>query len=131
MEESEKVKSLRVLLAEDNKVNQKLMLLMLGKLGAQTEVASNGVEAVEKATAAPHELILMDLHMPGMDGLQATREIIEKQGASAAPIVALTADAMGATVEEALRTGMEGFLTKPVSADQLKACLQKHTGINL
>lgn len=131
MENVNKSESCRVLLAEDNKINQKLMLLMLGKLGVSTEVANNGAEAVEKAVGGTYDLVLMDLHMPIMDGLEATRKLHQQMRESAPPVVALTADAMGSTNDEALGSGMKGYLTKPVSADQLKACLQKHTGITL
>jgi signal transduction histidine kinase/FixJ family two-component response regulator len=118
---------LRVLLAEDNLVNQKLACLMLNKAGVEVEVAGSGREAVEKYTADPrhHRLILMDVQMPGMDGLQATRTIRgweEKQplpGRRRVPIIAMTAQAVEGDREKCIGAGMDDYISKPVKKETL------------
>ena len=117
-----------VLLVEDNRVNQKLMVLMLGKLGIVPAVAGSGEEAIAAVQSGRFDLILMDLHMPGMDGFEAASRIHQQLGEACPVIVALTADTQQSSIEEALSKGMDGYLTKPVSADLLKASLLEHTG---
>jgi two-component system sensor histidine kinase/response regulator len=116
---------LRVLLAEDNPVNQKLACLILQKAGYGVEVAGTGKEAFEKYTIAPHLYgwILMDVQMPGMDGLQATRAIRrwEKDetpsGANHVPIIAMTAQAVEGDREKCLETGMDDYISKPIKKE--------------
>src|ERR1017187_5423112 len=106
---------IRVLIAEDNVVNQKVAMLMLQKLGLRADVAANGLEAVQMLAMAPYDLILMDCQMPEMDGYAATREIRRGEPADRhVPIVAMTADAMAAARERCLDSGMDEYIAKPV-----------------
>ncbi|QYJ97628.1 response regulator [Shewanella alkalitolerans] len=121
----------KVLLVEDNKVNQMVALGMLHQLGVQADVASNGREALALLSALqgnPYQLILMDCLMPEMDGFQATAAIREGQGGSqfcALPIIALTANAMKGDREHCMRAGMDDYLTKPLVLSVLKECLYR------
>jgi signal transduction histidine kinase/DNA-binding response OmpR family regulator len=110
--------TVRILLAEDNPVNQKLATLMLNKAGYQVEVAGTGKEAVDKYTAAPDDfdLIFMDVQMPEMDGKQATEKIREL-GFDDVPIVAMTAHAMKGDREMCLQAGMNDYTTKPIKRE--------------
>jgi PAS domain S-box-containing protein len=119
--------SVRILLAEDNLVNQKLAKLMLGKAGYRVEVASNGVEAVERYTATPDafDLIFMDVQMPEMDGKEATRAIRQK-GFDRVPIVAMTAHAMKGDREMCLEAGMDDYITKPIKREAVFAIIEKN-----
>jgi CheY-like chemotaxis protein len=116
--------ALSVLLVEDNLVNQRLALRMLEKLGCRTELAGDGHEAVRQWAAGRHDVILMDCQMPGMDGLEATREIRRREGAGRrTPIVALTANAMAGDRELCLAAGMDDFVSKPFRIDTLREVL--------
>lgn len=108
-----------ILVVEDNAVNQLLLDTLLRKLGCRVEIAKNGREAVDKVRVREFDLVLMDLQMPEMDGLQATRAIRLQSGAML-PIVALTAHAQPKDVEECLQAGMNDYLSKPVELDRLK-----------
>ncbi len=118
--------SVRILLAEDNPVNQKLATIMLTKAGYQVEVANNGREAVEKIAGSSDgfDLIFMDIHMPEMDGLTATRKIRNlslykpsgrKSGRRNIPIVAMTADAMKGDRSKCLKAGLDDYISKPIN----------------
>ena len=126
MKSTEENRSCSVLLAEDNKINQKLMVLMLGKLGVQPSIANNGIQAVEVALEKRFDLILMDMHMPGMDGLEATKQIRAALGDNSPSIVALTADVVQKSIHQALRNGIDAYLTKPISMDMLRECIEKY-----
>ncbi len=116
----------RLLLVEDNKINQKLALALLGRLGYTADLAENGLEGVAAASKARYALILMDMQMPEMDGLEATRQIRSQGGPNArSPIVALTANAMQSDHEACRAAGMDDFLTKPINRDSLSACLAR------
>jgi two-component system sensor histidine kinase/response regulator len=107
--------SIRILIAEDNLVNQKLALLLLTKSGYTVDVASNGAEAVELFDRLRHPLIFMDAQMPEMDGYQATQAIrLMEKGPPRAVIVALTAHAMAGDRERCLEAGMDDYLPKPL-----------------
>ncbi|MCX7228861.1 MAG: PAS domain S-box protein [Burkholderiales bacterium] len=108
---------LRVLLAEDNAVNQKLASLMLRKLGHEVVVAGDGRQACEQVAQGDFDLVLMDMQMPEMDGIEATRCI--RDAGHRLPIVAMTANAMDADRERCIAAGMNGFLAKPVRAPAL------------
>jgi PAS domain S-box-containing protein len=111
----------RILLVEDNAVNCKVAMHMLAKLQVQVEVATNGLEAVRKATESPYDLILMDCQMPEMDGYEATR-VLRAQGIQT-PIIALTANALEEDREKCLACGMNDYLSKPIQADTLRRTL--------
>jgi signal transduction histidine kinase/CheY-like chemotaxis protein/HPt (histidine-containing phosphotransfer) domain-containing protein len=118
-----------ILLVEDNPVNQKLAVKLLQKKGYTVEVAENGRLALLALERARYDLILMDMMMPELDGLEATRRIREdeeKLGRKRIPIVAMTANAMQGDRERCLAAGMDGYLAKPVKADMLYAELQRH-----
>jgi CheY-like chemotaxis protein len=115
---------LRILLAEDNAVNQKLALRLLQQMGYRADVAADGVEAVECVQRQPYDLVLMDVQMPEMDGLAATRLIVERLGAARPRIVAMTANAMQGDREACLAAGMDDYLTKPIRVEALVQALQ-------
>jgi PAS domain S-box-containing protein len=122
--------SVRILLAEDNPVNQKLAKMILTKAGYQVEVANNGKEAVEKFTSSPDafDLIFMDVQMPEMDGLAATQQIRNPQSAIPnrdIPIVAMTAHAMEGDREKCLEAGMDDYITKPIKRELVFEILDK------
>jgi CheY-like chemotaxis protein len=115
---------LRVLLVEDNLVNQKVALLMLGRLGYRADVAGNGAEALKAVQAAHYDMVLMDIQMPEMDGLEATRAIRSNLSARSQPtIIAMTANATTYDQRLCLEAGMDHYLSKPVRADDLAATL--------
>jgi two-component system sensor histidine kinase/response regulator len=114
-----------VLLVEDNPVNQKVAVRFLERMGCHVRVADNGAEGVRAFQEGRFDLILMDLQMPVMDGLTATRRIRElEQGRSATPIVALTANAMAGQLQRCMEAGMNGFLTKPLEIARLHETLE-------
>jgi signal transduction histidine kinase/DNA-binding response OmpR family regulator len=117
-------KGISVLLVEDNHLNQKLMTVLLDKLGCVVEIANNGREAVERTASHTYDVVLMDLQMPVMDGFEAT-EIIRRQNGSPVPIVALTARAFKDDEEQCRAVGMNDFLTKPIDARALRETLFK------
>ena len=114
---------LRVLLAEDNSINTILARALLEREGCHVECAANGFEAVNAARAGAHDLILMDVRMPGMDGIQASR-VLRAEGYAGA-IVALTADAFEDDRRACMAVGMDDFLTKPLEAGALRAILSR------
>ena len=117
---------LRVLLAEDIRTNQLIGIRMLEKLGCRVGVAANGAEAVTMAKDFPYDLILMDMQMPEMDGLEATVKIRGMGGEfTRLPIVALTANVMESDREACTRAGMDGFLSKPIRRNDLLVVLQR------
>jgi signal transduction histidine kinase/ActR/RegA family two-component response regulator len=125
-------RSLRVLVAEDNSVNRKVILLLLTKLGHTAEVVINGEEAVHRLKEAEFDLVLMDIQMPVMDGLTATRAIRDPSTGTLQPnipIIALTAHAMNEDHEMCLAAGMNDFLSKPFTAVSLMKVLEAYTGI--
>jgi GAF domain-containing protein/CheY-like chemotaxis protein len=115
---------LRVLLAEDNVVNQKLALRLLSQMGYRADLASNGLEAIESVERQTYDVILMDVQMPEMDGLEASRRICGKWQAGARPrIVAMTANAMDGDRELCLEAGMDDYITKPIRVEALVEAL--------
>jgi CheY-like chemotaxis protein len=118
--------ALRVLVAEDNVVNQKVAARMLERLGLRADVAADGQEAVQMYDMRPYDLILMDCHMPEMDGYAATAEIRRREGSRGRiPIVAMTAEAMEGCRENCLEAGMDDYIAKPVKMDDLAEALRR------
>ncbi|HEU4530873.1 MAG TPA: response regulator, partial [Steroidobacteraceae bacterium] len=118
----------RLLLVEDNPVNQRVALHMLDKMGYQVELAQNGVEAVQKLASARYDLVLMDCQMPEMDGFEATRTIRDPASRVLdhdVPVVAMTANAFAEDRERCLAAGMNDFLAKPVDRQTLAAMLAR------
>ncbi|MBI2763236.1 MAG: response regulator [Chloroflexi bacterium] len=114
---------LRILLAEDNAVNQKLAIRLLERMGYATTVANNGIEAIDALTAYPFDVVLMDVQMPELDGLEATRQIRVTWPDRHVRIVAMTANAMEGDREVCLAAGMDDYLAKPIRPDELAAAL--------
>jgi GAF domain-containing protein/CheY-like chemotaxis protein len=117
---------LRILLAEDNVVNQKLALRILQQMGYRADLASNGSEAVDSVRRQTYDVVLMDVQMPEMDGLEASRRICASAAASARPrIVAMTANAMQGDREMCLEAGMDDYITKPIRVERLVEALDR------
>jgi signal transduction histidine kinase/ActR/RegA family two-component response regulator len=115
---------LRILLAEDNLVNQKLALRLLQQMGYSADVAVNGVQAIDAVARQPYDVVLMDVQMPEMDGLEASRRIVQHGPNGRRPrIVAMTANATQGDRELCLAAGMDDYLAKPIRVDQLIAAL--------
>jgi signal transduction histidine kinase/two-component SAPR family response regulator/HPt (histidine-containing phosphotransfer) domain-containing protein len=117
---------LRVLLADDNEINQKVFVRLLDQLGYQPDMACNGLEALAAVQRQPYDIIFMDVRMPGLDGLEATRRIraLEAQsGQVRCPVVAVTANAMPGDREACLAAGMDEYIAKPFPAEIVKSCL--------
>jgi len=118
---------LRVLLAEDNPVNQTLAIRILEKIGHKVQVVNNGKEAIGRAQGEEFDLILMDVQMPEMDGLEATTAIRAAEAGTGkhVPIVAMTAHAMKGDKEKCLSAGMDGYLSKPIRIDELMQAISR------
>ena len=115
-----------VLVAEDNAVNQKVAASMLAKFGYRTDVAANGVEAIDALARQAYDIILMDVHMPEMDGIEATRRIRRGQAGAIRPwIIALTANAMQGDRAICLAAGMDDYISKPITLDELSAAMDR------
>ncbi len=114
-----------ILLVEDNEINQQVALEMLKGIGATVDIASNGAEALELLDTKRYDIILMDLQMPVMDGIEATRRIRQREDGKDVPIIAMTADAMKGVKEKVLENGMNSYITKPFEPAQLYALLQR------
>ena len=124
--EARPLEGLRVLVAEDNAVNTKLAVMLLGRLGCKVQTAANGVEALAAMTRGPVDVVLMDCEMPDMNGFEATREIRRREGDRAhTPIIAMTANAMDTDRQRCLDAGMDDYLSKPVRAPLLRAALER------
>jgi two-component system sensor histidine kinase/response regulator len=122
--------SLRILVAEDNLVNQMLAEAMLDQMGHTVKMVENGVEALRAIEAEPFDAVLMDMHMPEMGGTDATRAIRKREaerGLARLPIIALTANAMAEAVTECMDAGMDGYVSKPIKADLLAKEIERCT----
>jgi CheY-like chemotaxis protein len=116
-----------VLLAEDNVVNQKVACRLLEKYGCRVSTVQNGRAAIEAWEATRFDLILMDCHMPELDGYEATREIRRRESAGRRiPIIALTAHAMAGADRECFDAGMDDYITKPIDRERLSNCLERY-----
>jgi signal transduction histidine kinase len=115
----------RVLVVEDDGVNQRVIAWMLERFGVEVTVVDNGLEGVERATHGQFAVVLMDLQMPGIDGYEATRRIRQQLAGKPLPIVAVTANALPADRAATVAAGMEGFIAKPVKQEELRAMLER------
>ena len=118
---------LRILVVEDNRLNQQIARELLELNGAQVEVAENGLEGVRRALATVPSAILMDMQMPDIDGLEATRRIRQSAHMQSVPIIAMTANAMESDRQACLEAGMVDHVAKPIDLDLLIKTIQKHT----
>jgi CheY-like chemotaxis protein len=117
---------LRVLLAEDNPVNQKVALGYLERMGYRADLVSNGIQAVATLESRPYDLVLMDLQMPEMDGLEASRQVRRRLPAERQPkIIALTANAMEGDRELCIAAGMDDYISKPVKLNEMAAAIRR------
>jgi signal transduction histidine kinase/CheY-like chemotaxis protein len=124
---------LKILVAEDNVVNQRLAARLLEKKGHRVEIVANGREAIDALEKETFDLVLMDVQMPEMDGLEATRIIREREAGTGRhlPVVALTAHALKRDEERCIAAGMDGHLTKPLRPQQLDEVLQRYLAVGL
>ncbi len=114
-----------ILLAEDNPVNQRIAQKMLKRLGYPVDVATNGLEALQALKHKSYRLILMDIQMPEMDGIEATR-IIRQRWSAGPKIIAITAYALDYSREMCLEAGMDDYIAKPVNINELADVLRRH-----
>ena len=117
----------RVLLVEDNVNNRKVVQIMLLRLGIEPDIAEDGAAAVSACEAADYDLILMDIQMPVMDGIETTRRIraLEDPAKSRVTIIALTANAMKGNAENYLTAGMNDYMSKPIDRSELRTLIDK------
>jgi len=121
---------LRILLAEDNAVNQKVAIRILDKLGYRADLAANGLEAVQSVKNINYDIVFMDVLMPEMDGFEATRIIVDEFSNETRPkIIAMTANAMQGDRDTCIAAGMDDYLSKPIRIEELQAALQKWADI--
>jgi PAS domain S-box-containing protein len=123
--EEDKIKHLKILLAEDNVSSQKVALQILKRLGYRADVAANGIEVLQALERQPYDLVLMDVRMPEMNGLEATRIIRKRWPDSELAIIAVTAYALEGDREKCLEAGMDGYISKPVRIEDLAGQLNK------
>jgi CheY-like chemotaxis protein len=116
----------RVLVAEDNVINQKLISRILKSLGYASEIASNGKEALSKVQTERYDIVFMDVQMPEMDGYEASRQILHTVPKDRRPvIIAMTAYALQGDRERCLEAGMDDYLSKPILINDVRRCLEK------
>ena len=126
--EEESVQTARILVAEDSRANQRMIGLILQKLGYDYEVVVNGLEAYEAVRTRHFDMVLMDLHMPQMDGMEACRKIraLKNETAAMVPVVALSADVRPQVRTKVLEAGMDGYLSKPLDVPKLAETIQNN-----
>ncbi|MEM6783597.1 MAG: response regulator [Bacteroidota bacterium] len=129
--EASEARPLRVLVVEDNAVNQRVVTLMLERLGHRADCVGDGVEALEVLERVPYDVVLMDLRMPRMDGIETTRRLRADRSGPQPPIVAMTADVTPDKREACLAVGMDDFLGKPVAQPALRSVLARITAADL
>jgi CheY-like chemotaxis protein len=118
-------KAVRILLAEDNVINQKVALGLLKNIGYGADVAANGLEVIAALEVRPYDLILMDCQMPELDGYETTQQIRAKPDSGSMRIIAMTANAMRGESEKCLHAGMDDYLSKPVRLETLRDMLAR------
>jgi len=119
----------KILVAEDNPSNQKLINILLQKMGMEVTLVGDGQAAVEKALSETYDLVLMDMQMPILDGYEATRRLRDKGYKT--PIVAITANAMVGDEEKCLEAGCEGYLSKPIDRAKLNEVIAKYIAVKV
>ncbi len=124
-EDVKKIAGAKILLVEDNEINQQVAKEILEMAGLVVEIAENGKEAVENIAKSNYELVLMDIQMPVMDGYEATKEIRKNKAFAGLPIIAMTANVMAGDIEKAISSGMDGHVSKPIKPSQLFEALIK------
>jgi CheY-like chemotaxis protein len=117
----------RILIADDNSVNQTIARRLVEQLGYEATVVGTGVEAVQAAIGGDYELVLMDCQLPSMDGFAATAEIRRREDGRHLPVIAMTANALAGDRDRWLAAGMDDYISKPVDADELAAILRRWT----
>ncbi len=123
---------LRILLAEDNATNQKLALRLLERMGYRADIAANGLEALAALERQPYDAVLMDVQMPELDGIEATRQIHQRWGDAPHPyIIAMTANAMEGDRELCLSAGMDDYISKPIRVDSIMGALERAAAVTL
>ena len=119
---------LKILLAEDNAVNQMVALALLQKMGYRADLAANGLEVIDALQRQPYDVVLMDMHMPELDGLEAARHICQAWPKQGRPrIIAMTANAMQGDKEKCLAAGMDDYVSKPIKVEELQSALRRTT----
>jgi len=121
---------LRILLAEDNMTNQKLALRLLARMGYRADVAGNGLEVLASLQRQSYDVVLMDMQMPEMDGLEAARQIREKWAEKSPHIIAMTANAMQGDRELCLAAGMNDYVSKPIQVKELVSALKRSPSLD-
>ena len=114
-----------MLVVEDDQANQRVVTSMLARLGLEAVVVDSGLQAEERVAQGPWAAVLMDLHMPGLDGLETTRRIRRRLEGRRLPIIAVTADVMTAKRAACLAAGMDDFIAKPLRLEVLRPCLAR------
>jgi PAS domain S-box-containing protein len=117
---------LRILIAEDNTINQKLIALTLSKMGYTADIAANGIEVLEQMQLKAYDIILMDVQMPEMDGIKATAKILELWPERRPKIIAMTANALKGDRERCIEAGMDDYISKPIRAEDIQDALQRN-----
>lgn len=116
----------KILIAEDSFVNQKILLRILKQIGCTADVVSNGLQAIEAVATKNYDIVFMDMYMPEMDGLEATRKIVNSRFPSNRPrIIALTADSMSGDKDKCIEAGMDDYITKPVCIEEILSILNR------
>lgn len=126
MRDGSEIRGLRILLAEDNEVNRLVLQKMLKRLGCLVDVAANGLEALQALESQLYDLILMDIMMPKLDGLEATKAVRQRWPIDGPRIIAVTAHVLEYSRSMCLDAGMDDYLSKPVDMDVLADMIRKH-----
>jgi len=115
---------LKILIAEDNEINQKLLQINLNKMGYNPMIVSNGQEALDQIKIQQFDIIFMDVQMPVLDGVSATKEIVRMYGKNKPVIIAVTANAMGTDKQSYIQAGMDDYISKPFTTSEIESCLR-------